>query len=134
MPIWKVQLSAVKNSFLCDMWKCHRGATAFIHVNMRDTFLSVGPRRQEAVNSPEESDLEDRLTHTSWTLLLIYITLVIKKTGFCCQSWVPGVLQCLISYLTSNASSKCVSEHQQSTNIRSILLISIDGAVVILAG
>lgn len=79
MPIWRVQLSAVKNSFLFDMWKCHRAATAFIHVNITDTFLSVGPRRQEAVNSPEESDLEDRLTHTSWTLLLICIPLVIKK-------------------------------------------------------
>lgn len=91
-PIWRVQL---KNSFLSDMWKCHRAATAFIHVNIADTFLSVSPRGQEAVNSPEESDLEDRLTHTSWTLFLICITLAIKKKekkGFCSQGWVPGLL------------------------------------------
>lgn len=69
----------LKNSFLSDMWKCHRAA--FIHANIRDTFLSVAPRRQRTLNSPEESDLEDRLTHTSWTLLLIYITFVIRKNG-----------------------------------------------------
>lgn len=57
-----------------DMWKCH--------INSSEHYGDIPlrwPWRQKMLNSPEESDLEDSLAHTSWTLLLIYITLLTKK-------------------------------------------------------
>lgn len=73
MPIWGVQLRALENS-ASDMWKCH--------INSPQHYGDIPlrrPWRQKMLNSPEESDLEDSLAHTSWTLLLIYITVLTKK-------------------------------------------------------
>lgn len=73
MPIWGVQLRALEIS-PSDMWKCH--------INSSQHYGDIPlrrPWRQKMLNSPEESDLEDSLTHTSWTLLLIYITVLTKK-------------------------------------------------------
>lgn len=71
-----------------DMWKCHINSSE----HYRDIPLCQ-PWRQKTWSSPEESDLEDSLAHTSWTLLLIYIPLLTNKTKTpqthrgSCQRW-----------------------------------------------
>lgn len=60
MPIWGVQLSAPESP--SDMWKCH--------INSLEHYGDIPlrrPQRQKMLISPEESDLEDSLTHASWT-------------------------------------------------------------------
>lgn len=76
MPIWGVQLSVRESP--CDMWKCH--------INSSEHYGDIPlrqPWRQKMLLSPEENDLEDWLTHASWTLVLIYITVLTKNKGFC---------------------------------------------------
>lgn len=73
MPIWGVQLRTPENP-PGDMWKCHINSSQhYGHIPLHR------PWRQKMLNSPEESDLEDSLAHASWTLLLIYITVLTKK-------------------------------------------------------
>lgn len=99
MPIWWLQLSALKKSFLCDMWKCVRAA--FIHVNTEGAFLSGGPgdkkcgTPQRRVTWRTDSRIPAGLgahilslppTHTLLRpdlldLLLINVTVVTRRTG-----------------------------------------------------
>lgn len=73
MPIWGVQLRTPENP-PGDMWKCHINSSQhYGHIPLHRPWI------QKMLNSPEESDLEDSLAHPSWTLLLIYITVLIKK-------------------------------------------------------
>lgn len=65
-----------------DMWKCHINSSE----HYRDIPLCQ-PWRQKTWSSQEESDLEDSLTHTSWTLLLIYIPLLTNKTPTKTPRW-----------------------------------------------
>lgn len=69
MPIWGVQLRTPENP-PGDMWKCH--------INSSQHYGQILLHRP-MLNSPEESDLEDSRAHPSWTLLLIYITVLTKK-------------------------------------------------------